>query len=391
MSIVKLTQQIIDNELHCPDGKTSIELCDRGLYVEVRSSCPGQGTYYLRYKDSTGKTCHQKIGRTTDIDLADARKKAKQLKAEIALGANPRGEAKAQKEVPTLDSFFDQQYLPHIRVHKRSWKRDVELYARLRPVFGGQRLNQISRQRMQQFHASLVETDGLQPATADHVMKVARRMLNLAIEWQVLTGPNVLSRIKLFNPDNRVDRHLNSAQLARLMAVLESDPNRTSSLAAKFLLATGCRLNEALSAKWSQVDRANGTWSIPAANSKSRRIRSVPLSRTACDVLDQLQTEGVYDYLFVNRRTGKRFVSIAKSWLRVREKAGLPNVRLHDLRHTFASLLINAGETLYVVKHVLGHSDTRVTERYAHLSQASQKKAANAASLAIEDAKPKAA
>ena len=82
---------------------------------------------------------------------------------------------------------------------------------------------------------------------------------------------------------------------------------------------------------------------------------------------------------------------MAKAWLRLREKAALPNVRLHDLRHTFASLLINAGETLYVVKDVLGHSDTRVTERYAHLSQASQKKAANAASLAIKDAKPKGA
>jgi hypothetical protein len=79
MSIVKLTQHIITNDLHCPDGKTRVELCDRelpGLYVEVRATNPGQGTYYLRYKDDTGKTCHQKVGRTTDIDLAEARKKA---------------------------------------------------------------------------------------------------------------------------------------------------------------------------------------------------------------------------------------------------------------------------------------------------------------------------
>ena len=297
MPVLKLSNHIIMNELRCPGGKSRAELCDTelpGLYVEVRDTNPGQGTYYLRYKDSTGKTCHQKIGRTMDIDLADARKKAKQLKAEIALGADPRKEAKAAAAVPTLSDFFDLQYLRHIQAHKRSWKRDRELFARLRPEFGQQRLNQISRQRMQQFHASLVDEAGLKPATADHVMKVARRMLNLAIEWQVLTGPNNLSRIKLFNPDNRVDRHLNSAQLARLMAVFEKDQNRNASLVATFLLATGCRLNEALSATWSQIDREHGTWSIPAANSKSRRIRSVPLSPTAREVLDQLKTAGVY-------------------------------------------------------------------------------------------------
>jgi hypothetical protein len=104
--------------------RSRIELCDKdlpGLYVEVRVSNQGQGTYYLRYKDSTGKTSHQKIGRTTDMDLADARKKARHLKAEIALGANPSAEAKAQKEVPTLDAFFQQSYLPFITPRKRSW------------------------------------------------------------------------------------------------------------------------------------------------------------------------------------------------------------------------------------------------------------------------------
>src|SRR5512136_87918 len=89
MAIIKISQQFINNELHCPDGNTRIEYCDSdlpGLYIEVRTTRQGQGTYYLRYKDSTGKTCHQKIGRTTDMTLADARKKAKTLKAEIALG-----------------------------------------------------------------------------------------------------------------------------------------------------------------------------------------------------------------------------------------------------------------------------------------------------------------
>ncbi len=109
MPIVKLTQSFVACDLRCPKDKIRVEFCDRelpGLYVEVRPKSDGCGTYYLRYKDANGKTCHQKIGRTAEIELAEARKRAKQLKAQIHLGADPRGEAKAQKEVPTLDAVL---------------------------------------------------------------------------------------------------------------------------------------------------------------------------------------------------------------------------------------------------------------------------------------------
>ena len=163
MSIVKLTQSIIANELHCPDGKTRVELCDRelpGLYVEVRATPrPGHVSTW-RYKNSTGKTCHQKIGRTSDIDLAEARKRAKKLKAEIALGANPRGEAKAQKEVPTFDTFFVEHYLPYVEAREKlhsGTKNSTDCGSR--QVFGNRRLNQITRQQLQTFHTELL-SDG---------------------------------------------------------------------------------------------------------------------------------------------------------------------------------------------------------------------------------------
>ena len=161
MPIVKLTPAFIATGLTCPDGKSRVEWCcadTPGLYVEVRASRPDHGTYYLRYKDATGKTCHQKIGRTEDISLADARKQAKTLKAEIALGADPRGEAKRQKEVPTLDDFFSAHYLPFAMPRKRSWKRDEELYRlRIAGKFGHLRLNQLSRQAIQTFHTGLLD------------------------------------------------------------------------------------------------------------------------------------------------------------------------------------------------------------------------------------------
>ena len=109
MPVLKLTSQFVAENLQCPAGMNRVEYCDAdvpGLYAEVRATAPGQGTYYLRYKDPTGKTCHQKIARTVETTLFDARKKAKQLKAEIALGADPRGQVKAQKAVITGDDFF---------------------------------------------------------------------------------------------------------------------------------------------------------------------------------------------------------------------------------------------------------------------------------------------
>src|SRR6476659_9285659 len=97
--LIKLNEYVLRHDLQCPAEKSRVELCDSelpGLYVEVRATRQGQGTYYLRYKDRDGKTCHQKIGRTSEIDLAEARQRAKKLKAEIQLGSDPRGEARVQ-------------------------------------------------------------------------------------------------------------------------------------------------------------------------------------------------------------------------------------------------------------------------------------------------------
>lgn len=370
MAIVKLSQQFIDTQLVCPAGAQRTEFVSderSGLYVEVRSASNGYGTYYLRYKDASGKSCHQKIGRTVDMSLADARRKVKELKAEIALGADPRAEDKARKAVITFDDFFNDHYLPYVKQRKRSWDRDEELYRlRIKGIFGTKRLNQVSRLQIQNFHSALLE-QGLAAATANHHIKLIRHMLNLAVEWEML-DKNPASRIHMFEEDNKVERYMNDAQLAKLLEVLRTDSSRSVCLIAMFLLATGCRLNEALSATWSQVDVDKRVWRIPASNSKSKRMRPVPLNDTALDVLSQLNTEGVYDHLFINKKTKKPYVNIAKVWERLRSKAGLPHLRLHDLRHQAASNLINSGSSLYIVQQILGHSDPSVTQRYSHLS-----------------------
>jgi len=127
-------------------------------------------------------------------------------------------------------------------------------------------------------------------------------------------------------------------------------------------------------------------WRIPAATSKSKKIRSVPLNSSAIEVLDRLDTEGKFDWLFVNARTGKPMTTIHKVWERLQGKAELPHLRIHDLWHMHASFLVISGRTLYEVQQILGHSNPVVTQRYAHLSSRALRDAADSASAAIDGA-----
>ena len=386
--IVKLTESFISNGLQCSIGKRREEVIDAlmpGFFIELRAVSPGQGTYYYRYKDINGHTQTKKLGRSTDVSLAEARSQAKALRAEVALGGNPRAEEKARKLVITFDTFFTEHYLPYVKPRKRSWDRDEELYRlRIKDVLGSKRLNQISRLQIQTFHSSLI-AEGLAAASANHHAKLIRHMLNLACEWQML-DINPASRIHMFEEDNKQERYMNDAQLGNLLEVLRTDSCRSVCLITTFLLATGCRLNEALSACWSQVDKDKRVFRVSASNSKSKRMRPVPLNETALNVLSQLDTEGKYEYLFINKKTEKPYVNIAKVWEKLRVKAGLPHLRLHDLRHQAASNLINSGSSLYIVQQILGHSDPSVTQRYAHLSMKSLNDASDNASAIIKGA-----
>jgi len=148
-------------------------------------------------------------------------------------------------------------------------------------------------------------------------------------------------------------------------------------------------LSEALNASWEDIE--NRTWKVSAAVSKSKRVRSVPLNDSALAVLDEIQPDPAlrHGYLFVNPRTKDRLKTVHKAWYCIREVAGLPFLRIHDLRHLYASFMINSGRTLYEVQQVLGHSSPQVTQRYAHLTTETVQAAATAASDWIQAASPK--
>ena len=384
MPVVKLTPGFVASAF-CPEGQKRIEYCDEdvpGLYLLV-GAAGTTATFFLRYKNSAGKTCHAKIGRTSEVSLADARKQALMLKADIAAGSDPRAQELSKPAVLTFADFYKEHYLPHVKARNRSWAKDDGMFRnRIQAKFGDLALGQIARQQVQAFHTELRST-GLSAASCDHHVKFIRHALNLAVEWQMLEH-NPIAGIRLFNEDNKVEHYLDAAQLERLLDVLNTDSCRSVCNVALFLLSTGARLNEALKATWDQIDKENRVWRIPASISKSKRIRSVPLNDSAIELLGKLECKDNTAYLFYSQKTGERLLNVHKVWDRLRKEANLPHLRIHDLRHQYASILVNSGRTLYEVQHILGHSDPQVTQRYAHLSTKSLQDAANSVSVMLK-------
>lgn len=317
MSVVKLTQEGI-SKLRCPEGKRSIQVCDsqhRGLLLEIRRTSANRPTWYVRYKDPSKRTRYVNLGHFPSVSLSQARQLAQITQAEIRLGKDPRAEEDAKKAVPTFSTFFEEEYLPFAKTRKRAWAKDEEYYRlRIKSVLGNVKLDCISRKQIQDLHTS-IRTSGLASSTADHYLKLIKRVLGLAHSWGVTTE-NISKGLPLYMEDNTVENYLNDDELKRLMSVLQTDRNRTICLIVILLLCTGVRKNEALLAEKKYISMDTRVWRIPASSAKAKKMRLLPLSDAAMDVLRQAYADSDSDndseYVFINKRTGKPYTTIPK-------------------------------------------------------------------------------
>lgn len=385
MPVVSFTPAFMATGLVVPAGKQKIEysLADEpGLFVECRASAKAIPTWYLRLKNAKGTNVYKKLGTVKDVSLTQAKKLARQLKVEHAEAIKHAPTDKPVLSEMAFDTFMMDHYFPHAKLHKRSWVRDDQLYRiRVKPQFGHVRLCDITRHQVQQFQNHL-STTGLSPASQDHHVKLIRHALNLAVEWEFLER-NVLKGVKLLNVDNQLHDVASDDQLARLVEILKTDANRPVCHILMFLLSTGARLSEALTAKWKDVDLVKGLWTIPAATAKSKKSRTVPLNESAVWVLGEAAKLERFDTVFANPATGKPFTTITRVWYRLRKEAGIEQMRIHAARHQFAQTVISSGRSLYDVQVLLGHSDPRVSQRYARHSLHTLREAASTASFLV--------
>jgi len=218
---------------------------------------------------------------------------------------------------------------------------------------------------MQAFYA--MRENGYAKGMANRGLVLLKYIFNLALKWKI---PGVESNpaigVKLFDANAR-ERFLTVEETQRLLDAVEKSRNSQLKYIIPLLLLLGCRKRELLDSRWKEFDLERRIWRIP--RSKSGKSRHVPLSQVALEILAQLPRFEGCPYVVPNLDTLKPFVQLHRAWDNARKAAGLPDVRMHDLRHSMASNMVNSGRSIYEVAKVLGHSQLKTTQRYAHLSQ----------------------
>ena len=271
------------------------------------------------------------------------------------------------RQDPTFDQFFTGIYLPRARARKRSWTLDERLARRhISPALGSRRLRQITRLDVENWLSGL-RAGGLAPSTCNRILAVLRSAFALAEALAFIGRDKSPCRgVSNFRVVNTKERFLDQAQGQRLIAHL-TVINRQEARIVQLLLLTGARKSEIIRARWENLDCERRILTVPV--SKSGRPRYIYLPEEAVKIFESVNQRGASPWIFPGRNPEKPISDIYRFWKGVRNELGLENIRIHDLRHTFASYVVASGHTLYVAQQLLGHSDPRTTMRYAHFAQ----------------------
>ena len=334
----------------------------------VRITAAGARAFVVNYR-AAGRERRYTIGSFPDWSTAAARKEAAELKQRIDRGEDPMGERHDERAAPTVGELIDRFAADYLPKKRESTRRDylAMLENIVRPELGKMKVTDVRHADIDRLHRKVSERA---PYRANRVAAVLSKMLSFAVklEWRDENPVKGLDR----NPEERRYRYLTYDELRRLTEALANHSSRDAANAVRLLLLTGARRGEVLSATWDQFDLAVGVWTKPSSHTKQKREHRVPLSAPARQLLADMRADAerrgeASPYLFP-ARTGEGPVGdIKKSWAALCKAAGINGVRLHDLRHTYASVLASAGQSLPVIGALLGHTQPSTTARYAHL------------------------
>lgn len=366
MPVTSLTAAFVRSAV-CPPGKSKVDYFDDtapGFLLEVRAT--GGKTFYQRYTDARGAQHQVRIGPAYALTITKAKKKGREILSRALLGEDPHAEKLRLRSIPTLTQFARDNYLPHAKGYKRSWKTDeTMLRVHILPYLGRLHLDEISPSDVGQVLTRLRD-QGYAAGTVGRALVILRFIFNLAKKWRIPGVPENPTAPFKVPADVERNRFLTAEEASRLIASIEADQNQIAAKAIMLLLLTGARRNEVTQAKWAEVDWERARLTVPF--SKSGKPRRISLNSSALALLRSVPRSSGNPYIFPSPRTWRPSPQIFFPWDRIRKRAGLDSLRLHDLRHSFASFLVNNGTSLYVVQNLLGHAHGRTTQRYAHLA-----------------------
>lgn len=343
-----------------------------GFGVRVHSA--GRKSYVVQSR-GPGGIKRVTIGRHGALSTGEARKQAALVIDRIKRGEYPGLEPPAEE--PTLAAVAERFMRVYVERHLKP--RTVVEYRTILdkhvlPVLGGMALGRIGRAELTAFQHRLRHT----PSRANTSIHLLSRMFNLAEAWGLVPpGRNPCRRLSLYRTRPR-ERFLTSEEYRRLGRSLK-DAEAAGSIwppaitAIRLLMLTGCRRSEILSLKWDDVDRTAGDLRLRDAKTGPRMV---PLTNPVRGILDKLPRQPDNPWVVIGQKPGKNLTDLHYYWRPVRERAGLSDLRLHDLRHSYASRALALGESLYTIGKLLGHATVTTTARYTHLMLKAEKEAA---------------
>ncbi|TGT42628.1 site-specific integrase [Mesorhizobium sp. M8A.F.Ca.ET.165.01.1.1] len=373
----KLTDTIVDTlALPATGNKITYDEGVKGFGIRVTAA--GARSFILNYRTRSGLERRYTIGSRPDWKTIPAREEAKNLKKQIDVGADPMGVVAASRDAKTVADLCGRFETEHLSKKRDTTARDYRALIKnhILPALKSKKVAEVEFTDIDSLHRKISKTA---PYLANRTVAVLSKMFGLAIKWRWRTD-NPAKGIER-NDEQKRHRYLSPAELAKLTEALAKQEDQQAANIIRLLLLTGARRGEVQAAKWEQFDLTEGVWTKPGSTTKQKTMHRVPLSAPARLLLTELREKAKDDavYVFPGRGADHR-VEIKNEWRDVCIAAGIvtaetvgekvvvtPSARIHDLRHTYASVLASAGLSLPIIGALLGHSQPATTARYSHL------------------------
>jgi integrase len=382
----KITDAVV-KALPAPAKGSRIFYDDVAKGFGVRVTSTGARSFILNYRTRLGRERRFTIGSFPDWKTGGARMEAAELKRQIDRGGDPLGDIVANRAAPTVTDLcarFESEYLPRKRPSTQTTYRQ-QIAAEIIPALGRLKVANVAFADIDGVHRAITKRG--KPYRANRVLALLSRIFTMAVRWHIRTD-NPCKGIER-NQEHKRRRYLSADELTRLTRALDEYSDQQSADIIRLLTLTGARRGEALHAKWADFDLESGTWTKPGATTKQKTDHEVPLSAAARQLLTGLRqrTAKGEEWVFP-AAGGSHRRDVKDAWATICRAANIKGARVHDLRHTYASVLASAGLSLPIIGQLLGHTTPTTTARYAHLFDDPLRAAAERAGAIITGAGP---
>ena len=334
----------------------------RGLALAVS---PAGKKVFVLYRKVAGRPERITIGPYPDLTIEKARKRADELNGEIAQGDNPAARRRVIRQEMTLRELFDAFLDRHAKAHKKSWTGDESMFNKHLASWSHRKISDIRKTDVASLHHRIGAGKDGHAYAANRVLELLSSMFNKAMDWG-WEGDNPASRIRAFKERKR-DRFLQPEEFPAFWKALSEELNTTVRDYIVVSLLTGARRANVQAMRWSEINWPAETWTIP--ETKSGEPVTVALSPKAVEILERRKdTSNGGEWVFPGQGSTGHLIEPKAAWQRICKRAGIEDLRIHDLRRTLGSWQAATGASLPVIGKSLGHKSLGATQVYARLN-----------------------